>query len=61
MADFLFDEGKNKIEGLNKVQTTAALQELNTAVNSKASQNDLNTLENLTTEDVYNECDNVPL
>ncbi|MBR6502576.1 MAG: hypothetical protein IKT42_03965 [Clostridia bacterium] len=61
MADFLFDEGKNKIEGLNKQQTNAALQELNNAVSSKASQNDLNTLENITTEKVSHEWDNVPL
>lgn len=36
MADYLIDEGKNKIEGLNKTAINEALQALNTALNSKA-------------------------
>lgn len=44
MTDYLFDEGKNKIEGLNKT-------EINQALNSKASTQELNSaVEGLTTE-----------
>ena len=42
MADFLIDEGKNKIEGLPKTAINEALQALNTALSGKADATAVN-------------------